>query len=435
DWLVARTPSPAALRRGSRPREIVLSNGLIRRTLLLLPGAATVAFDNLMTGESILRSVRPEAEILAAVETESSVESPGRWGPHALHVETDYAFGGSEPLGAQKAVRWLPDRLYTTQVNYALATPCLLECRPPLGPDVVIPHGGSLESFRVFELVFDGTDRERNGLALRAMYRTIAPWVTENPILMHVRSAAPDAVRLAVDQCARVGFEMVIMTFGSGFDIENEDPAYVRQVADLVEYAHSNGVELGGYSLLASRWGEDHFRRLRSFIERTGLDVLEHDGSYPRDVCASAAHPGHRGLGDSQWVQWRKIADFYRWCRGRGVYLNVPDWYFLNGSTKSGMGYRETNWSLPRDRQIILGRQNIYDGTWLKTPSMGWMFVPLVEYHGGGAAATLEPLKDHLDAYGQHLAQNFGAGVQACYRGPRLYDSDETRATSIASCT
>ena len=92
------------------------------------------------------------------------------------------------------------------------------------------------------------------------------------------------------------------------------------------------------------------------------------------------------------------------------------------------MGYREVNWSLPRERQVLLARQNIYDGTWNKTPSMGWMFVPLVQYHGGGVAATLEPLREHLDFYGQHLMQNFSSGVQACYRGPRLYDSEETRA-------
>ena len=59
---------------------------------------------------------------------------------------------------------------------------------------------------------------------------------------------------------------------------------------------------------------------------------------------------------------------------------------------------------------------------------MGWMFVPLVQYQGGGDAATLEPLRDHLAAYGAHLAQNFASGVQACYRGPRLYDSEETKA-------
>ena len=56
------------------------------------------------------------------------------------------------------------------------------------------------------------------------------------------------------------------------------------------------------------------------------------------------------------------------------------------------------------------------------------MLLPLTEYHGGGAAATIEPLNQHLDAYEAHLAQNFGSGVIACYRGPRLFDTDETKA-------
>jgi hypothetical protein len=56
------------------------------------------------------------------------------------------------------------------------------------------------------------------------------------------------------------------------------------------------------------------------------------------------------------------------------------------------------------------------------------MFVPLTEYHGGGAAATIEPLHEHLAHYEQRLANLFGAGVMACYRGPRLYDTDETKA-------
>ena len=95
------------------------------------------------------------------------------------------------------------------------------------------------------------------------------------------------------------------------------------------------------------------------------------------------------------------------------------------------MGYRETNWSLPRAQQEIIERQNIYDGTWEKAPSMGWMFVPLVEYQGGGEAATIEPLKEHLPHYGQRLANLFGAGVQACYRGPQLYDSPQTKELVI----
>ena len=93
------------------------------------------------------------------------------------------------------------------------------------------------------------------------------------------------------------------------------------------------------------------------------------------------------------------MAELYQWCRGKGIYLTVPDWYFLNGSSKTAMGYKEEDWSLPRADQEIIERQNIYDGTWEKTNSMGWMFVPLTQYHGGGAAATIEPFCDHLDHY------------------------------------
>jgi hypothetical protein len=398
------------------------------------------------------------SEILAAVEFDSSVDAPELWAYPNIHVESDFGLAEQTPASARRTVYWVPDPQYTTQVNYVLKSPVLLECRLPIGPDVAIPPGEMFESFRTFELIPDTTERERKGLALRRMYRTIAPWVTENPIMLHVRQAEPAAVRLALDQCAEVGAEMAILSFGSGFDMENEDPAYLAQIKELADYAHNKGVELGGYSLLASRrisdaddvinpatgkpgqaifgnspclgsrWGQDYFRKVQKFIEQTGMDLLEHDGAYPGDKCASTSHPGHKGLNDSLWTQWRTISEFYHWCRARGVFLNVPDWYMLSGSNKTGMGYREVNWSLPRDRQILLGRQNIFDGTWHKTPTMGWMFVPLVEYQGGGAAATLEPLSEHLDAYGAHLAQNFGAGVQACYRGPRWYDSDLTKA-------
>lgn len=393
-------------------------------------------------------------EILAAVEGESVVDDAENWRLPDLHVQTDYTFGGMSAGGTHAAgVQWVTDPEYPTQVNYARKTPCLLQCRPETGPDQIIPPGGTFESFRAFVMPYDSMDHERRTLAVRRTYRILAPWVTENPVLMHVRSASQDAVKLAIDQCANVGFEMVIMTFGSGFNYESRDPNYQAAIKALADYGRSKGIALGGYSLLASRgagtgadntqgsparygvmpclgarWGMDYLAQLKSFMASAGLGVLEHDGSYPGDRCAATTHPGHRGLDDSQWVMWKAITDLYQWCCGNGVYLNIPDWYFLNGATKTGMGYRETNWSLPREYQEIVERQNVFDGTWGKTPSMGWMFVPLTQYHGGGAAATIEPLKDHLAHYEQRLANLFGAGVQACYRGPRLYDAPETEA-------
>ena len=43
--------------------QIILTNGLIKRVFKLSPNAATIAIDNLMTGEAILRGVKPEAEV------------------------------------------------------------------------------------------------------------------------------------------------------------------------------------------------------------------------------------------------------------------------------------------------------------------------------------------------------------------------------------
>ena len=560
DWLVQPFRQPALVK--EKDSQLILDNGLIRRTFATTPNFATVDYTNQITGNTLLRAIKPEAVLaingneyevgglkgqpdyayldsdwiadLTSDEnafqfreyrvgkpeirypwvhrrsTTSSVHPPegvkltvvfspppsanslqvcvhyelyqgipalSKWltihnesqepiqldalnceilagneqEKHRLHVESDYAFSGME------TTHWGPDADYKTQVDYNYQMPLLMTSRYPLGPGVLLQPGETFKSFRTFEILHDSDARERKGLARRKMYRTVAPQVTENPIFMHVRSAEPDAVRLAIDQCAEVGFEMVIMTFGSGFNIESEDPEYITTMKELTDYAHHKGIQLGGYTLmcasrnagedfncvdpdtgqpgsrfgqsacLASRWADGYFQRVLNFMDATGIDIIETDGPYHGDICAATTHEHHNGLADSQLRQWEACVHFYHECRKRGIYINSPDQYYLNGSNKCGMGYRETNFSLPRERQILIARQNIYDATYEKTPSMGWMFVPLVEYHGGGAAATFEPLCEHLDDYESHLAQNFGSGVIACYRGPRLFDTEQTK--------
>ena len=398
------------------------------------------------------------SEMLGVVEHDSRVETrEGVPVPHPeyLHVETDFAFGGFLADNSNRhIVHWREDPGYSTQVNYERKTPCLLVVEPTNGPDQTIGPKESLTSVRAFELLYDSSDRERRSLALRKMYRTIAPWITENPLMHHMRVANPEAVKRAIDDAADVGFEMVILSFGSGFNIENDSPDYIAQWKEVADHARNKNVEIGGYSLLSSRrigggndivppagtklthgncpalaseWGRSYYKKLYHFFEATGFTLLEHDGPYPGDVDITARPPLQKGASDSRWVQGSIANRFYRWCREQGIYVNAPDFYFLNGTNKCGMGYREVNWSLPRAMQLIHTRQNIFDGTWHKTPSMGWMFVPLSEYHGGGAAATIEPLDEHVGHYEQMIQANLGAGVQACFRGPRLFDTARTR--------
>jgi hypothetical protein len=583
DWLVNKTATKAEVYRSEDGKDIILDNGLLKRTFRLRPNIACIDFSNLATGEQLLRAISPEAkltisgknykigglygqseraylksewinkftannsdfifkaysvnsirpyvnwkttnrwalnkqqpsgkmltfyfecaqpamkgvivkvnyevydglpglckwlsvenkgtkkitvdrvvnEVLATAEEESSVVGTAirMKKPHSLHIESNYAFNNATNAHlSDQSTHWKADTSYTSQVNYSLNTPCLLEVFPPIGPGVELEPGQVFNSIRTNELLFDSYDKERNGLAQRIMYKTVAPWVTENPIFMHLISINADTVKHAIDQCGETGYEGIILSFGSGLDMENLSDQNISKIKSLVDYAHSKNILLGCYSLfssrsisdaddvidpktglpnvhamyghapcLASKWGLAYMEKLKLFLQKTGMDIFENDGPYAGDLCASTKHPGHKGVGDSQWAQMQLQKELYHWCSANGIYVNAPDWYIFDGANKMPLGYRESNFSLSRDQQIILNRQNIYDATWEKLPSMGWGFVPLTEYQGGGKAATIEPLADHLEVYEQLMMQYYGAGIQACYRGPRLYDTDDTK--------
>jgi len=399
-------------------------------------------------------------ESLGLVEEESAVvgSSEEMKKQHGIYVETNYAFNNAMRYDiSDQTTHWLIDSSYTSQVNYNYQTPCVLEVFPEKVKAINLQPGEFVNSVRTHELLMDSYDRERRGLMIQRMYKTVAPWTTQNPIFMHLVSRNDEQVRTAVDQCAETGYEALILSFGSHCNMEDTSRANVEKWKMLADYAHSKGIQIGSYSLFSSRriddetdvidpktgkpggaffgnapcmgskWGLTYIDKLKYFITKTGFNIFENDGPYPGDVCGSTVHPGHTGLDDSQWKQMQLQKGLYRWCNENGVYVNAPDWYFLDGTHKIAVGYREVNFSLSREQQKILNRQNIHDGTFEKLPSMGWGFVPLTRYQGGGPEAVLEPLKDHLNDYENLMIQYYGAGVQACYRGPRLFDTDSTR--------
>jgi len=164
------------------------------------------------------------------------------------------------------------------------------------------------------------------------------------------------------------------------------------------------------------------------FINETGLSMLETDGPYGGGDCHSTNHTYHAAWSDSVYQQNKVQAQWYSGLRARNVYINQPDDYFFQGGQRTGLGYNEDQYSLPRWQDVTVSRMTVYDQTFSKIPTMGWMFVPLVDYHGGGADAAFEPMSEHLPEFEMALAQYMGAGVAACYRGFRLYDAPAAQA-------
>ncbi len=366
---------------------------------------------------------------------------------------------------------WTVDSEYNTWATQNQAEDKLLEfqhrnlllSRMAAGPNVFLTKETPFKSFVTFELVQDSDDKERRSLGYRRMYKKLAPQVTESLLSVYIPSSDPVKIKGMLTQMAELKMERM-ETMGEGrINHDNLADSYVSFWKDLAGFAKERGIVLGGYELqtasrgrgadvdcidpvtgkpgssfgqsvcIASKWKDSYFGNMWKFYDRTGLMCYNIDGPYHGDICASTTHKYHRGLEDSQWEQWKTQVEVIHECLRRGMRVQVPDWYFLNGSAATGMGYREAAANLTPQQQLLLGRQYIYDGTWFKLPTMGWMHLQLVGPYANDPRIGLLPLKKNIDRYKQILMQYLASGCQLGILGYEIYDSPETKAM-ISEC-
>ena len=163
----------------------------------------------------------------------------GSW----LYVETDQAHGTT--------VQWVDDPQIGASPG---ADEPNLICSYTAGPGVLMANNPSdpryltqFVSFKVIELVTDTDDRERVALSRHRLTRLLNPQTQENPIFFHATNVSPTGFKNAIDQMVDVGFEMLIYSFGSGFNMESTSDSYLQQIKTDIDYAKSKGVEVGGY--------------------------------------------------------------------------------------------------------------------------------------------------------------------------------------------
>ncbi|WP_343249477.1 LamG-like jellyroll fold domain-containing protein [Diplocloster hominis] len=315
------------------------------------------------------------------------------------------------------------------------------------GPNYRLKNAETFESHQLYELFRSSSYFEWQTLEVKKMYRVLFPQTLDAPLIYHLISSNPDTVRWGIDQAANAGFNMVLMSFGSGANVEDISQGNIDKFKALTEYAHSKDILLGAYVMQAARgdqsesnedgtWGkmrcmngpEAHntLENTLKFIDATNFDCLEVDGPFPGAICTHSDHTGHEGAEDSVVKQWEyAIRDFYRELRARNVYINSPDWNFLAGANMAVMGYAEPGFNVPHAAQLIYGRQMSYYGTFEKTPAMGWTLVPLSPY-GGGGDSSFWPYNERIESYDFMVGMNMMSGVIGSYRGGNgLYQEEE----------
>ena len=61
DWLIKSTNATARLFSSADKKDIILYNGLVKRTFRLSPNVVCTDYKNMVTGQQLLRAVKPEA--------------------------------------------------------------------------------------------------------------------------------------------------------------------------------------------------------------------------------------------------------------------------------------------------------------------------------------------------------------------------------------
>ena len=167
DWLINSAPYLSRVTPDAKGGEVELNNGLVRRVIKLKPNAATVAFDNLMTGASILRAVRPEAEVeiggtifpvggLEGQPIQNYLEP--NWLTNMTSVPDAYVFDHFE-IGPTKArfpwkkhLEWMPRDLPWPPPGKSLT----LYFKPPSAPTTTNGSRIDLPSVQIHYEIYDG---------------------------------------------------------------------------------------------------------------------------------------------------------------------------------------------------------------------------------------------------------------------------------------
>ena len=277
-------------------------------------------------------------------------------------------------------------------------------------------------------MLHDSTDVERMGLGVRETFRTLAPSLTESPVLAMLDDASSSsAIRTFVDQASATGHELAIIGFGAkgwcGMCFaQMRNATFKAWLKGEVAYARARGVSLSAYTLMQlNGWGEsvppekrvllrdgtrgptacfgtDYHEQYRAevlhFVTEVGLGGIETDGQFEGIPCADTSHGHHHnGIAGGWATQLDATLGFNKQLKARGLYQTGADGYVFSGAQRYNHADtdRFMKLSYPWER-LTVSRLYTYDSTLTRLPTSGEIPVgdlvsdlaaPACDAHGG----------------------------------------------------
>jgi len=64
DWLINNKGYVASINKSENGKDLILSNGLLKRVFRIQPNIACISYENLSSGQQLLRNIKPEAVLI-----------------------------------------------------------------------------------------------------------------------------------------------------------------------------------------------------------------------------------------------------------------------------------------------------------------------------------------------------------------------------------
>eukprot|EP00759_Apiculatamorpha_spiralis_P003710 PhF_6_TR11721/c0_g1_i1/m.19116 len=331
------------------------------------------------------------------------------------------------------------------------------------GPGVLVTATAPFDSISIRTVLHDTTDWERQGLAIRLVQATLAPQLTETPLhYMITDISSTAAFRLAIDQAAQTGFEIVIVGYGAaGYcgmcDDQIMNASWVSWFGQQVAYAKGKNVGVSAYTLMqhngwgesvppqeqvlnrdgtrggiacfATDWHATYRQHVLNFAKTVGLSGVETDGQYENAACGDAGGDHHHnGLDGSYDAQLKATLTFNQAMKGLGIYQTGADAYYWDGANNWNHADTDAGYSLPDLwERLTVGREYVYDSTTTRLASSGSYGI------GDISNAAKQCGNDRVLCMDYALASFFAVGVNPTIVASSLWPPADPMSATLSS--